>query len=108
MSFTPSSEKRDQKYYVLENPYMQLVFTNIGGALAEINLPFETKTDKTSVVKEIEFDRMLTKDDPQNSLFPLHPYYEAGSDQEQTGHHGGYYPLLRRGIVGAKPFSIPA
>ena len=41
----PRQEVQDdntpEKFYVLENDYVQLVFSNRGGALAEVNLPFE-------------------------------------------------------------------
>ncbi len=44
-------------------------FSNFGGALAEINLPFEDNNDKKSAVKEIEFDRDMVKEHPQNAHF---------------------------------------
>ncbi len=93
-----------QKYFVLQNDYQQVVFTNVGGAIVEINLPFETDKNKHSVVKEIETDRELMERFPADSLFPAHPYSivdAEGKRQEMTqGHLGGYYPLLRRGFFG--------
>lgn len=104
---TPSKKISEQKYYVLENAYQQLVFTNVGGALIEINLPFETKSDVKSAVKEIGFDREIAKEYPANAHFPAHPYYKAGSNQEHPqGAVGGYYPLLRRGIWNGKAVTI--
>lgn len=102
-SFTVQEVEENEKFYVLENAYQQLVFSNLGGALAEINLPFESDTDRHSVVKEIEFDREIAKHSPANAHFPARPYYKPGSKDEtqpgiQPGHVGGYYPLLRRGI----------
>lgn len=95
------------RYYVLENETLQLVFSDVGGALTEINLPFESKENQVSVVKEIGFDRDLAEDDPQNARFPSVPYKVAGSDEEQPpGEVGGYYPLLRRSILGKKPIAI--
>ncbi|MFA5250078.1 MAG: hypothetical protein WC371_01550, partial [Parachlamydiales bacterium] len=32
----------EEKFYVLENRFAQLVFSNLGGSLAEINLPFRS------------------------------------------------------------------
>lgn len=102
-----SKKISEQKYFVLENAYQQLVFTNVGGALIEINLPFETKSDVKSAVKEIGFDREIAKEYPANAHFPAHPYYMAGSNQElPQGSVGGYYPLLRRGILNGKATSI--
>ena len=40
---TRPTKKAEQKFYVIETPYQQLVFSNYGGALAEINLPFPLK-----------------------------------------------------------------
>jgi YidC/Oxa1 family membrane protein insertase len=100
--FLPSSptEAKEQKYFVLENPYQQLVFTNVGGSLAEINLPFKSDKNSLSAVREIGFDRDILKQDPANAYFPSHPYYTYDSKQEHTERKsGGYYPLLRRDLV---------
>lgn len=95
-----------EQFYVLETPYQQLVFSNIGGALVEINLPFESKVDESSVVKKIEFDRDMVEKDPQNAYFPAHAYFthaESGKEGEFVEHSkgtlGGYYPLLRRDLI---------
>lgn len=96
---TPSSE---QRYYVLENPYLQLVFTNVGGALAEVNLPFRSSRDSKSVVNEIGFDREIVAESSANARFPLHPAYLPGLSEPHEGSVGGYYPLLRRGLVSSK------
>ena len=97
----------EQKYYVLENAYQQLVFTNVGGALVEINLPFESEQDKLSAVKEIGFDRTIAADYPENAHFPGHAYYTPGTTAvHPPGAIGGYYPLLRRGIWGSKAIEI--
>ncbi len=98
---------KEQKYYVLENAYQQLVFTNVGGALIEINLPFKSEEDPHSAVKEIGFDRQIAEQSPQNARFPAHPYYTPDSKEEhQPGKVGGYYPLLRRGIFNNKPIEV--
>lgn len=89
----------EEKYYVLQNDYLQLVFSNYGGALAEINLPFESEKNSSSVVKEIGFDRTMLKDYPYNDYFPSKPYYTAGSNELASKQLGGYYPLLRRNLV---------
>lgn len=94
---TPS----EQKFYVLQNEYQQIVFTNVGGAVSEINLPFHTAKNPYSVVNEIDADREIAEDSPKNDHFPAHPYYVPGSNEERPeGEVGGYYPLLRRSIVG--------
>lgn len=97
----------EQRYYVLENAYQQLVFTNVGGALVEINLPFQTDQDTSSAVKEIGFDRTIANDYSDNAHFPGHTYYTSGeAEAHPPGKIGGYYPLLRRGIWGAKTVEI--
>lgn len=100
-----SGQKPQETFYVLETPYQQLVFSNYGGALAEINLPFESKTDEESVVKEIQFDRDMVEHHPYNAHFPSHPYFTAGNQkgeaftEHREGALGGYYPLLRRDLI---------
>ncbi len=92
-----------EKFYVLENAYQQLVFSNYGGALAEVNLPFKTDQDQESVVLPIEVDRDMVKYNPQNAHFPSHAYFTAGTDNKQVEHPegklGGYYPLIRRDLI---------
>lgn len=104
VSSTPDANKTQpadaEKFYVIENNYQQLVFSNVGGALVEINLPFKTNKNEKSVVKETEIDREMVSDNPANARFPLRPYFTAGSNEvNKEGKLGGYYPLLRRGLI---------
>ncbi len=94
-SFSPS---QDETLYVLENEYQQLVFSSLGGSLAEINLPF-TSTSPKSLVKKIGFDQEIAAHSPQNNLFPLSPA-KTSSGSMMEGNVGGYYPLLRRSLSG--------
>jgi YidC/Oxa1 family membrane protein insertase len=94
-----------EQFYVLENPYQQLVFSNIGGALAEINLPFLSDSHPQSVVRQIGVDRQLATQAPQSALFPSFPYFRP-SDAPQGPYRleegrsiGGYYPLMRRSLI---------
>ena len=81
---------------------MQLVFSNVGGALSEINLPFTSKEHPKSVVLPIEIDRELIEKSPRNEQFPLHPAKTFdGKMQEPV--LGGYYPLIRRDLIGQGP-----
>lgn len=103
------AKKSEEKFYVLENDYQQLVFSNYGGALAEINLPFHSKENPASVVREIEFDRDMIKERPYNAYFPAHPYYTPPSSTgeepqlHEKGALGGHYPLLRRDLIEKAP-----
>lgn len=98
-----SSSKKPEQFYVIESPYQQLVFSNYGGALAEINLPFASDSNKQSVVRQIEFDREMVEKHPRNAHFPGHPYYTPAAsgklEEHSQGELGGYYPLLRRNLV---------
>ncbi len=89
--------------YVLENAYQQLVISTAGGAIAEINLPFESKSDENSIVMPIEFDREMVEKAPFNARFPQSAYTAIGPDGKQVknkeGKLGGYYPLLRRTVT---------
>ena len=108
-NFNPSSD--EEEFYVLETPYQQLVFSTKGGSLAEINLPLKTSRDSKSIVREIDIDREIAAQSPQNAHFPLRPYKSAtNKESEMTGSFGGYYPLLRRAILnadGTEKTSVP-
>lgn len=103
------AQKGPERFYVLETPYQQLVFSNHGGALAEINLPFKTDKNSQSVVREIGFDRDIIQQNPNNAYFPAHPYFTPASDggkspeEHEKGALGGYYPLLRRDLIETAP-----
>jgi YidC/Oxa1 family membrane protein insertase len=92
---TPSPAHAGEEFYVLENGLQQLVFSNLGGAISEINLVLKSKEVKESVVRPIEVDRLLAKEDPTRDLFPGRPALTPGGGMQQ-GTAGGYYPLLRR------------
>lgn len=98
-----NSAKAEEKFYVLENDYQQIVFSNYGGAVVEINLPFQSKKDSLSFVKEIEYDRDMVEKHPYNAYFPAHTYYTSDNVSHQKGHLGGYYPLLRRDLMEKDP-----
>ena len=103
-----SLDKREQ-FYVLENETQQLVFSTLGGSLAEINLPFKSKKNKVSVVREINFDRQIEKKYTPNSHFPLNNYYTIDATGRQVKAQpkvGGYYPLLRRDLINNKKKEI--
>ncbi|MEI8301168.1 MAG: membrane protein insertase YidC [Chlamydiota bacterium] len=100
----------EEKFYVIENDYQQIVFSNIGGAIAEINLPFKTPTNQNSIVLPIEIDTILQNKYSTNASFPLHPYFTAGSPSPKQPITGGYSPLLRRSILspqGKTTFQLP-
>lgn len=97
-TFQPSQPK-EQEYYVLENDYLQLVVSNIGGSLVEVNLPFKTAKNQKSAVLPIEIDRELLEKSPHNAQFPLHAAKDF-SQAQVTPSLGGYYPLVRRDIIG--------
>ncbi len=91
----------DETFYVIENEYQQLVFSSRGGALVEVNLPFQDDDNDKSVVKEIEFDREILKKFPEDARFPLRRSYSPGASaqgpySEKLPSESGYLPLLRR------------
>ena len=98
-------QRGEETFYLLETPYQQLLFSNKGAALAEINLPFQTAANRESVVKEIGFDREMAVKHPYNARFPAHPYYTPAENggtewvKHEAGRLGGYYPLLRRDLI---------
>lgn len=102
LKIAPPVDNSNEKFYVLENEYQQIVFSNIGGAVTEINLPFKSSSNDKSIVLPIEFDQLMVKQNPKNALFPLNNYFVAGSNSSVKPKEGGYYPLLRRGVAATK------
>ena len=100
--------QQQQQFFVLENDYQQLVFSNIGGAISEINLALYNKKYSQIPVRPISFDRIIEKDFPQNSHFPAFPYLSSETAGEKTHKSaiGGYYPLLRRTLFNAQDVPI--
>ncbi len=96
----PKAPLKDETLYVIENAYQQLVISSLNGALAEINLPLQTKENSESVVKKIWIDQALEKDHPQEDYFPSAPY-QTYQGSFNLGELGGYYPLLRRHVAPA-------
>lgn len=95
----------EEQYFVIQNEYQQVVFSNIGGSVAEINLPFKTKDNPKSVVLPIHLDRLFAKDYVINDRFPSFPYYindGTGIKKISNLQEGGYYPLLRRTLFDPK------
>ncbi len=96
-STTPPSGK--EEFFVLENAYQQIVFSNKGGAIAEINLPFTSGRDTLSPVLPTDLDRTFQARYPLNDYFPSFAYsINTGSGVKKMDERtlGGYYPLLRR------------
>ena len=89
---------KNEKLFVIENEYQQLVFSNVGGALKEINLPFKSESNAKSLIYPIEIDQQLATKNNPNAQFPLSNFIIANSNGLQSPKQGGYYPLLRRGI----------
>lgn len=101
-SVSLSPAPQGEEFYVLENEYQQLVFSTFGGSLAEINLPLHTPEDPKSIVKEIDIDRQILAQSPQNAHFPLYPHFrniDGKTEFVEEGSLGGYYPLLRRSLI---------
>lgn len=101
-----------ETFYVLENEYQQVVFSNMGGAIAEVNLPLSQK-ETPSIIKEISLDNLIKDRSPQNAMFPLHVSVgidENGAQVVKTPEFGGYTPLLRRSLkndAGKEIFTLP-
>ena len=100
-----SSEKEmEEQLYVLENNYQQIVFSNIGGSIAEINLLLKSKNND-SIILPIEIDNIIDNDYQENTRFPQKPYFSSGFIKKEPS-VGGYYPLLRRSIYNTNDKAI--
>lgn len=104
VEIAPLEVNPSERFYVLENDTQQIVFSNLGGAINEINLPFISNKDNISIVRPIEFDREIEKESPQNAQYPLMAatFFDKKSDtiEPYLPKQGGYTPLLRRATKG--------
>lgn len=94
-------------YYMLSNEYMQVIVSQESGAVEGINLPFASDHEgNKSIVNEIGFDRELVVSAPAEASFPG---VKAVDSQRQNVSDvvGGYYPLLRRGILSDTKKMVP-
>lgn len=89
----------EAKYYVLENKYQQIVFSTKDAAIVEINLPFASESNTTSVVRPISYDERMTQISPKNAQFPLQSDAVNSKGLKVSPQLGGYYPLLRRALM---------
>ncbi|MFZ4773155.1 MAG: membrane protein insertase YidC [Chlamydiia bacterium] len=96
------SQDPAERLYVLENDTQQIVFSNLGGAIKELNLPFLNDQNTSSIVRPIEFDRTIEKESPLNAQFPLSEasFFDEKSKsiEPYNSRSGGYTPQLRRSI----------
>ncbi|CRI36801.1 Membrane protein insertase YidC [Chlamydia pneumoniae] len=92
-------------HYVLFNDYMQIIVSEESGSIEGINLPFASTNNK-SIVNEIGFDRDLASEKSPEALFPgLSSKLPDG--QQAKNSIGGYYPLLRRGLLSDSKKLLP-
>lgn len=84
-----------EKYYVMEMDDQQLVFSNMGAAITEINLPISTK-EKQSPIKKLPLDDKISRSFPLNANFPFQ--FSQALSPLQPKKASGYYPLLRRSL----------
>jgi len=96
----------DEKFYVLENEHQMLVFSNYGGAIAEINLPLKSKSHPDSIIHPVNFDKILEEKYPAVDHFPYHSYTNYKGEKITKTAIGGYYPLLRRPISSKQPVPV--
>ncbi len=99
----PAQTTQEEQFYILENDLQQLVFSTVGGSLAELNLSIESEQHPQSPVRGIGFDRTLQENYAYNDYFPAFPYHTLENGQivvRQAEAPGGYYPLLRRSVKG--------
>jgi YidC/Oxa1 family membrane protein insertase len=95
------SNNIEEKYYVLQNNYQQIVFSNIGGAIVEVNLSLNKKSKDVSQIYAIGLDKKISESSPNNALFPSHKalIVTDSGQTEVSPTKGDYTPLLRRDII---------
>lgn len=109
-----SSNVSEEKFYCLENDLIQVVFSDKGGAISEINLKLKDGKDSSSTILPVGLDKKIAKESPLNNKYPLQRSYVASADGHTTykeSVEGGYIPLIRRDILdkhGKTSFKVPA
>ncbi len=96
---------KEEEFFVMQNDYQQVVFSNVGGSIAEINLPFQNKENPKSFVRPIHLDRVFSEQYTVNDQFPAFEYYindGTGIKKISQRQCGGFYPLLRRTIFNTR------
>lgn len=100
-----SVDRTAERRYVLANPYQQVVLSNLGGSIAEVNLA-HSNAMQPSLVKQVDLDAKMLQASAINNRFPLTAYEQWDRDsgsivKQNHGHLGGFYPLMRRGVLGS-------
>ncbi|MDN3508041.1 MAG: hypothetical protein P0S94_03885, partial [Simkaniaceae bacterium] len=92
VDYSASKPSSDEKFYVLENEFQQIVFSNVGGSIAEMNLPFG------KIINPIGFDKTLENSYPAEATFPTKSamIVKGGTQVALEPKVGGYTPLFRR------------
>lgn len=91
----PENSQEKGEFYLLESPYQQLVISQKGGAIVEINLPFHSKEHPMSVVHPTYIDDELVQKKSDFAQFPL-VQAKRWDKTVVSPTLGGAYPLLRR------------
>ncbi len=95
----PVIEEKKPNYFILKNDYQELVFSESGASIVEINLPFKSSTYPKSIVLPVETDKKTL------DRFPLVDAKDSqGNVVSPT--QGGYYPLLRRAPLDSEKASL--
>lgn len=87
-----------ETFYVVENDVAQFVFSNLGGALAEVNLKLSPNSSQSGI-RPIRFDHLVEEKASGSNLFPNFSYQVANKSGRvvvKSPKKGGYTPVLRR------------
>jgi YidC/Oxa1 family membrane protein insertase len=97
-----SGSKTEEKYYCLENDSIQVIFSNKGAAISELNMRLRDQGNLDSPILPVSVDKQIAKQSPNNNLYPLHKTFIADSKENSSfmeNKTGGYMPLFRRDIL---------
>ena len=109
----PFISETDDTYYILENEYQQIVFSEADGSIVEINLKLQSEENKSIVIKPTDIDKKITDLSVENFMFPNKDYYIVDTDgvrRHKDPQYGGHTPLLRRNLKnsdGTNLFTMP-
>jgi YidC/Oxa1 family membrane protein insertase len=85
----------NEKFYVIENDLMQVVLTNKGGSISEINL---VQGKNRSIINKTLVDSDVYRGDSGNQLFPKHTAHMYDGRSVEPTVTPYLYPLLRNTV----------
>uniref|UniRef100_UPI001300265A hypothetical protein n=1 Tax=Candidatus Similichlamydia epinepheli TaxID=1903953 RepID=UPI001300265A len=105
---TLERDSTDDKLFLLENKFFQVVVTSQGGSIKEINLPlstsFEERQSNHYLIQPVEIDKWVVDKKQEDAVFPLLGKAVFSKEKSLASR---YHPLVRRSLI-SRGITIPS